>query len=216
VRPRCAHRSEHLVLVKGKFMSLCVLRAFGALCAEHGPEGVAFCKASNPTPLWTTLDPQKLAPSGCPKRTVQCFKVLFPDDDLPHDKGGNRTQTSGVMLHRRSQAVKELIIKGPSAVELHRKLSWHAMHSLHATDGVVACHTAHGPCAACQAYCPLLYAALQPRKKGRPAGKGMSCSAMRQLFSSVFCTRCHMSMSYVMLVVKSDTKTLEHNKITAF
>jgi hypothetical protein len=140
---------------------------------------------------------------------VQCFKVLFPDDDLPHDKGGNRTQSSGVMLHRRSQAVKELIIKGPSAVELHRKLSWHAMHSLHATDGVVACHTAHGPCAACQAYCPLLYAALQPRKKGRPAGKGMSCSAMRQLFSSVFCTRCHMSMSYVMLVVKSDTKTLE-------
>jgi hypothetical protein len=166
-------------------MSQCACRAFGALCAEHGPEGVVFFKAANPSnPPWSALDPQVLAPRGCPRRTVQCFAQLFPQDEMPKDKGGKRCQSSGEKLHGRSKAVKEFIKKGTSALDLHGKLSSHASNS-HIINGVLACHTAEGPCPACQAFCPAEYAALQ-KKRGRPPGSGNALLLRRVGSSTIY------------------------------
>ena len=145
----------------------CAVFAYGSLIAEYGDAGLEYSTADNPASQpWTTLDPTKH--EGNARATIATFKSLFPEAVLETDTT-SKLHTAASKIFARGQSVKKLILSGWKAEDLHRSLSFHACKQ-HVCNGSHLVHVAEGPCAACEQFCPLAYAALMPKVNtgGRP------------------------------------------------
>ena len=164
----------------------CVVRAYGALCAECGPAGTAFNLSSGDGPVpWTYTASDRLCPGATTKRTVETFIQIFGDVGLTRDSNrpSNPLHTAGQKLHLNAARIKTYLERNPDVVQLHSQVSIHSWR-LGVQRGSQFVHAADGPCEACKIFCPQIYAVLNPAVPtgGKPPGKkrtvlGEPCNA---------------------------------------
>jgi hypothetical protein len=146
----------------------CAVHAFAALLSEYGDEGKAYSVAANPaSPPWTTLDPT--VHEGSTESTIATYKSFFPDAVIATDLRGKQYRAAD-RIYARGRDVKELILSGWKAEDLHRALSWHSWNHF-VCHGCDVKHVREGHCVACEQFCPREYAALMPKMRtaGRPS-----------------------------------------------